>query len=131
MGNPRGGCGKQPDKQLSDESEEDIRDNPGRRDEDKSLPPVRDVVEVDRNRSRPSKTRKKEHEGPDRIEVFEWVEGQPPRPFGGRVAHPVSDPAVGHLMDDNGKKKGNGNESKSQWISSQQIQKSHLGYPAI
>jgi hypothetical protein len=34
-------------------------------------------------------------------------------------------------MDDDGKKKGNGNKSKSQWIFGQKFQKSHLCYPAI
>jgi hypothetical protein len=34
-------------------------------------------------------------------------------------------------MDDDRKKKGDGNQSKSQWISGQQFQKSHLGYPTI
>jgi hypothetical protein len=63
--------------------------------------------------------------------MFERIEGQPTCPFGSRIAHPVSDPSMRHLMDDNRKKKGDDNQSKSEWICGQQLQKSHSGYPAI
>ena len=122
----RGRCRKQPDKQQSEEGEENVRKNSCRRDEDESLAPVGDVVKVDRDRPRPSETHKKEHESPNGVEVFERVKGEAARPFGGRITHPVSHPAVRYLMDDDGKKKRNGNKSKCQRISRQKLKKSHL-----
>ncbi len=108
----RGRCRKEPDKQQGEEGEEHVCKNPCRRNEDESLAPIRNIVKVDGNRPRPSKPCNKKHQGPDGVEMLERVKGETARPFGGRITHFVSDPAVRHLMDDDRKKKRNGDKSK-------------------
>ena len=112
-------------KKKSKKGQEGIGHDPRGGNQDQTFARVIQVVEVHRDGFGPAEAKKEEHQCPDRVEVLERIQAEPPKPLGRGVPHLTRHPPMGELMEDNRIEKGNDQEDKSGGIGQKKPEKTH------